>query len=358
MTKKINKEGYDFYFWEYEEQTKVKHFVLQEYFDKWVKILGKWNGLNFIDGYGGCGVYIENDKIFWGSPILAAETIERNRENLCRKVNLIIIEEDRENVENLQKIFKYKNLKLNPYIIEGEFDTTINNILDEVKNQLRPTFFFIDPYGFKISYETLKRIMSIPKSEIFLNFMFTQLNRFLIDELEYTLSKLFGCEEWRDCTNFEGHERENKIVELYRKQLKKISKFVFNYRMSFPTKARTYYYLYHMTNHQLGCSLMKSCFAKYNYGLVEYRGLRKDEPTFFDSEGYKISEMKCNIMNKYSRQKKSYNEIISENIDEIPFLEKEIKISLKELESENKINVDRIESKKSGIKGNDIIIFI
>ena len=48
--------------WEYKEQTKIKHLVFADYFDRWVKILGKYNPLNYIDGFGGIGAYTENGK--------------------------------------------------------------------------------------------------------------------------------------------------------------------------------------------------------------------------------------------------------------------------------------------------------
>lgn len=308
---KIYKNGYNFFFWNYEKQTKIKHFVFKEYFDVWVKIVGKWNVLNFFDCYAGCGAYVdENDRAYYGSPILAAETIEKNIEKLNRKVNL------------------------------------------------NPTFFFIDPFGFTIKYKTLKRIMAIPKSEIFLNFMFTQVNRFLIDDIEEVLNELFGCEDWKSLRSLTGKQREQSIVELFRMQLKKIARFVFYYRMSFPHKERTYYYLFHLTNHQMGCSIMKSCFARFNYGKVEYRGPKHGERTLFDLQEIKIDEVKGYFTNKYLGVKKTYDEIICENIDEVPYLEKEIRESIKALESENNVKVKRVDSKtKRGLMGNDLIVF-
>lgn len=199
---KIYVDGYNFFFWEYEPQTKIKHFVFKEYFNAWVQILGKWNKLNYFDCYAGSGAYIEGQEKYFGSPLLATEIIEKNKEGLGRTVNVVLIEQDQDNIENILKIFQYKGLKTKPIIIEGDFDETINRILDEAQNNLKPTFFFIDPFGFKINIRTLKRIMSIPRSEILLNFMFTQINRFLIDGLEKTLNELFGCEDWKMLRSF------------------------------------------------------------------------------------------------------------------------------------------------------------
>ena len=72
---KIYKDGYDFFFWNYEGQTKMKHEVLEEYVDKWVKIVGCYHKLNYFDCFGGCGAYIENDNIYYGSPIRVAEAV-------------------------------------------------------------------------------------------------------------------------------------------------------------------------------------------------------------------------------------------------------------------------------------------
>ena len=83
--------------WKYEEQTKIKHLVFADYFDKWVKILGKAQPLNYFDCFGGKGAYEENEEIYFGSPILAAEIIKNNETNLKRKVYLIIIDKDNDN---------------------------------------------------------------------------------------------------------------------------------------------------------------------------------------------------------------------------------------------------------------------
>jgi three-Cys-motif partner protein len=207
MIDKIYKDGYDFFFWPYEPQTKIKHVVFKEYFDQWIKIVGKWNDLNYFDCFAGSGVYIEKENIYYGSPILAADVIEKNKESLGRKVSIVLIEQDKDNIDNINKLFKHKGLKTEPIIIEGSFDAEINKILDKTKGNLKPTFFFIDPFGFKIKLQTLQRIMAIPKSEILLNFMFTQINRFLIDELEETLNDLFGCEDWKALRSLNGIER-------------------------------------------------------------------------------------------------------------------------------------------------------
>lgn len=359
---KIYKNGYDFFFWPYEPQTKIKHFVFKEYFDKWVTIVGKWNDLNYFDCFAGSGAYIENDEIHYGSPILAAEVIEKNKENLDRKVTIVLIEQDKNNIENISKLFKHRGLNTEPIIIEGSFDAEINKLLDETKGNLKPTFFFIDPFGFKIKFQTLQRIMAIPKSEILLNFMFTQVNRFLIDELEDTLNDLFGCKDWKDLKTLSGTEREQGIVNLYRTKLKEFSKFAFPYRLSFSDRDRTYYYLFHLTNNLKGCSIMKSAFAKFNYGKVEFSGPKHGHLGFFDHKDFKASEIKKFFLKKYKGQSKSYEAVLTENIDEEPFLESDIYRTLQEMENKE-VKIRRhpeltpTGKKRKSIKLDDVISF-
>jgi len=355
--KKIYLKGYPFFFWKYEEQTKIKHLIFATYFDKWIKILGKRDTLNYFDCFAGCGAYIdENKNIYYGSPILAAEKIKENKEHLFRKVNMIIIEKDEENLKNLEKIFQYKNLGVNIKPLHGDFDKAINSILSNNEKEFNPSFFFIDPFGFKINFKTIEKIMKVTKSEVLINFMYNSVNRFLIDNIESTLNKLFNCEDWKKYKNTTIN-REKEIVKLYRDQLKQIADFVISCRVCFPTKKRTYYYLYHLTKHVLGCSVMKSCIAQHCKGRLEYLGSGGGQMTFNDIPELRINEIEKYILNKYHETKKEYIQLIRENIDNTSFLESEIKKALKSLEKENKICIKRIESKKTGLTGKDIIIY-
>jgi len=354
---KIYLKGYPFFFWRYEEQTKVKHLIFSTYFDKWIKILGKWNRLNYFDCFAGCGAYIDKNKnIYYGSPILAAEKIKENNEHLFRRVNMVIIEKDKENLENLIKIFVYKKLNVNIKLIHNDFNNAINLILSSNEKELNPSFFFVDPFGFKINFSTIEKIMEIEKSEVIINFMYNSINRFLIDAIEPTLNNLFNCEDWKNYKNTTMN-REKKIIDLYRSQLKKIAKYVFYCPISFPIKKRTYYYLYHLTNHHKGCAIMKSCIAEHCNGRLEYQGFSGDQMTFNDIPEIKINKIKKHFLNKYHDIKKEYVQIIKENIDNTSFLESEIRKALKELEKNNKILIKRIESKVMGLTGKDIIIF-
>lgn len=87
-------------------------------------------------------------------------------------------------------------------------------------------------------------------------------------------------------------EKESKLIDLYTDNLKNIYNYVLPYRFLYPDKDRTIYYLIHMTNHRLGISIMKSCFAEINEGEVIYLGKSKDELSIMNINKVKIEEIK------------------------------------------------------------------
>jgi len=64
-------------------------------------------------------------------------------------------------------------------------------------------------------------------------------------------NELFGCEDWKELKPLTGYQREQRIVDVYRTKLKEIADFVFPYRICFPDKKRTYYYLFHLSKHYM-----------------------------------------------------------------------------------------------------------
>lgn len=355
-------DNINFETWHYDEHTKIKHQVFSDYFDKWVKILGKFHMLIYFDCFAGCGAYKDKaGNIYFGSPVLAAETIKRNN----KKAVLVFIDKEKKNLENVKKVLEYKGLtNLKVLYIDEDFDKTINEVLSE-NTKLSPAMFFIDPWGFKIKYETLKRIMGIEKSEIILNFMFEAINRFLgLRENEKIMNELFGSDEWKKVISLSGRNRENEIISLYKNQLEKIAKFVYPYKIEHPRRRRTFYYLFHLTNYWKGCSIMKSSFAKYNQGRVAYLGKRSAQRMLNESKDFKLSNAKNYLIEKYKGLNKTYLEIIEENISKTDFLESEIRYAIKNGEEKSEVYIERYpkltekEKKlRKSIEENDIVYF-
>jgi three-Cys-motif partner protein len=344
-----NLSKFPFDFEPYQEQTEIKHKVFGDYFDKWVKILGAGCGgkLNYIDGFAGLGAYGKNGEIHYGSPVIAAEVIRKNN-RFVYQANLTLIDVNPNVLENLHKVLEYKGLLnckgLEFNFINQDFNEAINNYMRLPSNRnLAPTFAFIDPFGFEgIHFQTIKNIMEqASKPEVIINFMYNAITRFLErPDLKETFSRVFGTNEWERFLHLEG-EREQIIIEYYVSKLKQISKFVFPYRLTFPDKKRTYYYLIHLTNHHLGASIMKSSFAKYSLGRVEWLGEESAQTSLADIIGINMNSIKDLLLKRYNKKSVSFKQIIVDNIDTTPYLESQLRDSLKELEKDGMVHIER-----------------
>lgn len=363
---KLYIDGKDYFLWPYEEQTQMKHKVVTDYFKLWAMILGKYYTVSYFDCFGGCGAYLDKDTVYYGSPFLAAEAASDLKENNGRKVELFVTEPDKENYDNLLKVKDELQGKLSvlPSITQKTFEEIINHewTIKKYKNPKNPIFFFIDPFGYSLDFGDIKDIMRFQKNEMVINFMYDYISRFVNTtdnpKLEERYDRFFGCKEWRDARSLSGEEREKKLVDLYKRQLKKSAKFVFPYKLSFPDKDRTYYYLFHVTNDSNGCSIMKSVFAKRNLGRVEYLGKKSDELTLFDLQEFKIGDIKSTLISKYSGREMSFTEIVEDIIDETLFIEKDIRTAIKEMKKEGSVSISPVTSKTgNGLQGDDMVSF-
>lgn len=364
--KKLYIDGKDYFLWKYEEQTQMKHKVVIGYFKLWATILGQYYTVYYFDCFGGCGAYLNGDKIYYGSPFLAAEVATELKQTLNRKVEIYVTEADKENYENLLKVKDdlSDKLKVLPNIGEMTFEDYIKHkwTINKYKDPKSPVFLFLDPFGYSLDFDDIKDIMKYQRNEMVINFMFDFIARFINTDdnpgLEERYDRFFGCKEWREARELLGDDREKKLVDVYKRQLKKSAKFVFPYKISFPDKDRTYYYLFHVTNSLDGCSIMKTAFAARNLGRVEYLGRKGDELTLFDLQEFKIGDIKSALISKYAGKEMSFIDVVEDIIDETLFIEKDIRAAIKEMKKEGTVTIVPVTSKTDrGLQGDDRVSF-
>jgi three-Cys-motif partner protein len=167
--------------------------------------------------------------------------------------------------------FSYKPTNyehFNILMFNGKFEDKMRQILDHVKGNLAPAFAFIDPFGFKdIPYEIIKGIVKNDKSEVFINFMYEDINRFLkMPSLQDAYQRLFGTDEWKNIVDnlddFTPAQRRYFLHKLYKDQLHKAGlKYVISFEMK-NEKNATEYFLYYGTNHIKGLEKMKDAMWK------------------------------------------------------------------------------------------------
>ena len=216
--------------WPLEPHTRGKHIVLQQYMGAWLPILTSWNGrVLFIDAFAGPGEYLGGEK---GSPVIALRSLidHRTRKQIQSEVKYIFIEEDTNRYEHLKSVLSDLDADLPPNcdytVINSTFNETLTEVLDYIEEQnssLAPAFVMIDPFGVKgTPMNTVGRILQNPISEVYISFMYREINRFLDHpNFERPLDELFGCQDWRQGRYLtDGRERKGFLYDLYKDQLK------------------------------------------------------------------------------------------------------------------------------------------
>lgn len=360
----ISVPGKNYFAYKYKEHTQMKHKMLRCYLEKWLVILGKYHSINYFDCFGGCGLYtIDNVSFDPGSPLIAAQ-VWQDKGNQANNLRMVCIESKLTNLKNLEKVFNdYHPSFKKTWFVHDEFDSTVNAILDNIEQSdkdLAPSFFFVDPFGFSLKYTTIKRIMNVAKSEVFLNFMYDSVQRHITNsKVENCLDELFGCKQWRDIGECSPHKKERAIIGLYRDQLKKASNYVMPFKVCYPDRNRTIYYLVHLTNNLKGASIMKSCVAETNNGQLSYLGKQKDQSTFFETSSYKEEDLRRLLIDMLSLKDMTFNKILSQLIDSTQYLEKDIRAVLNLLRKEGLVQKTAVSSvQERALKEDDILSLI
>lgn len=352
--------------WIYREHTRVKHEILEKYLKSWVTIMGKYHKrICYFDGFAGRGEY---EGGFPGSPVIAMH-VGNDLKDYVEEMVCFFIERDADNFKNLKTVTS-KEQKSCPHCkihnIHGEFGTVIGDIIEYVGEKLAPSFFFVDPFGFRgVPFKLIKDILSIQRTEVFITFMYRDIGRFLRSvNVEEAFDELFGTDRWREILKqvLKGLQREHALRDFYITQLQEDAgvRFVWPFRVCMTEKLHTLYYLIYATNNFKGLFVMKG--VMYNQGAegtFAYMGpgdfIAKRQRILFAND---IPTLKEFLIRCFKGQTLTYIEIEEKTYLETRFIDKHYREALKELEKEGKVKINRISSKKSGLKGNDIITFL
>jgi three-Cys-motif partner protein len=255
--------------WPLEPHTKAKHDLLQQYLGAWFPLLS-WNGrVVFLDGFAGPGVYSDGEP---GSPVIALDTLLEHPLFGRWKTEFVFLflEPHKQRFQKLQAVLNDytrgrgglpKNVRAEAHDVTFEESaTSILDMLDAQQTSLAPTFAFIDPFGFSgVPLHLISRLLVFPRCEVFFNFMFDHVNRFItVDKVADHLEALFGSDQYRDAAGLFGEERKMFLHDLYQRQLRESCGF--DYVQSFEMigkNGHTGYYLFYGTRHLRGLEVMK-----------------------------------------------------------------------------------------------------
>ena len=294
--------------WRREPHTEGKHLVLRNYLGAWFPILGSRSGrIVFIDGFAGPGEYSNGEP---GSPIIALETfLEHRARGSIKEAVFSFVEADPKRARHLEDLIQRRwpklpeNCKVD--VSAGTFDGTMTAALDELdaaKKRLAPAFVMIDPFGVKETpMSVVRRILSNPRSEVYVSFMVEAINRFrATPEFERHLDDLFGCTDWRAGISLaDGAARLSFFYELYERQLRRAgAKQVVRFDL-FEGK-RLVYAIFFGTQNVVGSDRMKQSIWKIApFGDFAFHGVRAGRQLTLGMEKADLRPLREAIANKF-----------------------------------------------------------
>ena len=126
----------------------------------------------------------------------------------------------------------------------------------------------------------LTELLERPSTELLVNFMFEEINRFLSHKDQPgNFDALFGCSEWRRANELSGHSRRNFIHDLYRDQLQRSARarYVRSFEM-LNERNNSDYFLFFATQNLRGLQKMKEAMWR----IDPADGLRFSDATNFN----------------------------------------------------------------------------
>lgn len=340
--------------WTIEPHTLAKHEILRRYLAAWFPILGTYNRrIVYIDGFCGPGKYVGGEV---GSPIIALEEAVKHAARLVgNQVTFLFMDERSDRIAQLNSELQHfpvpSNFSVCP--VTGQFDVELGDLLDNLVSQgaqVAPTFAFIDPFGFRgLPFDLVQRLLSNPKTEIFVTVMIDSINRFLEHpdaQTQQHIVDLFGTRQVLQIAR-SSYSRVTDLRLLYQKQLSTCARFVRYFEMR-NRDNRPIYYLFFASNHPLGHTKMKEAFWRVDpsSGFCFSDATDPNQLVLFGID--ETPKLAADLARKYAKQRIFVLDIKSYVEDETSFIAAHMRNALKLLEDESRIAVG--EYKKDGKK--------
>jgi three-Cys-motif partner protein len=259
------------FFDESREQSEIKSRIVAKYFWAWAKVIipsAKQNGnpIAYIDLFAGPGRYKDGTL---STPLLV---LKRAIEDADMREMLVTIfnDNDIKNIRSLESEIAalpgINKLKHKPNVEHGEVGEEIVEFFTETS--LIPTFFFVDPWGYKgLSLRLINSILKDWGCDCVLFFNYNRINMGLNnDAVRDHMEALFGearANELRlRLTGMSSVDREAAILEELAKAMNEMgAKYVLPFTFKNESGSRTTHHLIFASKHFKGYEIMKEIMA-------------------------------------------------------------------------------------------------
>jgi three-Cys-motif partner protein len=319
-----------------------------------------------LDCFAGPGRYEFAGQPVDGSPVIAIRAAKQFlATHSGHGLNVWLTEKDQQQVRqlerHLQPLKPYSpNLSVN--LLNEDSTSFISDLLKQIPSSV-PSFFMIDPYGHPLTLPAIKDILSRQRTEALITLMWYRINMDLSNPMvQANVDSLFGDAQWRSQPFMiqKGIARENSFLEYFISRLNANARYVLPFRIGFDPEdkmkgERTKYYLLHASNNPRAVLLMKEVMWPLG-----------DEDGTFDfsaeSQGVLISrtpqldELRGILLRLFEGRELAFD-AIREQTWRLPFVEKHYREVIQDLRANGIVTVTPISSKKSGLRGRDLVRF-
>ena len=322
--------------WDLEPHTAAKHAILRRYLHAWIPILSSAHGrVLYIDGFAGPGIYRGGED---GSPVIALKAALQQASRIRGQIAFLFIELDHERRQSLERAVGALTLPPNFRVTvhQGKCDETVNGLLDNLDRaggNLAPTFAFLDPFGFSHTpFSLVKRLMSHPRCEVLITFMYEEINRFLTQEqVPQHFDSLFGCEAWTQAQGLSAPtDRKVFLRDLYRRQLEHEAgvKFVRSFEM-LNRSNRTDYFLFFGTKSVEGIKKMKEAMWKVDEtGAFQFSDATDPNQSILFEAGPDAGDLRKRILDEFRGREVSIEKLEEFVITQTPYRETHLRKSV------------------------------
>ncbi|MGO9323532.1 MAG: three-Cys-motif partner protein TcmP [Terracidiphilus sp.] len=262
------------FFNESTEQSRIKATIVRDYFWAWARVIlptvkRQKGRIAYIDLFAGKGRYNDGTK---STPLLVLEKAVSNPD-LCQHLVTLFNDADRENADALEREIAslpgVDSLTHKPQVVAEEVGDKIVAMFDQMK--LVPTFFFVDPWGYKgLSLGLINSVLKNWGCDCVFFFNYNRISMGLGNSaVEEHMNVLFGDQRANNLrqklAGLPSHEREAAIVEALIEALRELgADYVLPFCFKDERGTRTSHHLVFATKHPRGYRIMKEIMAKHS----------------------------------------------------------------------------------------------
>lgn len=337
------------------EQSQIKTAIVADYFWTWANIIlatakkhHHWQEIAYIDLFSGPGRYGDKTE---STPIQILERAVSDPD-LRNALVTVFNDKDTQKVASLKsEIAAIRNIQLlkhQPQVFSSEVGEEIAQAFERVK--LIPTLFFVDPWGYKgLSLRLINSVLQNWGCDCIFFFNYNRINMGLENQaVEEHMNALFGKERADQLRQklepLSPYERELVIVEELAQALKAMGgKYVLPFRFKNARGQRTSHHLIFVSKNFKGYEVMKSVMAKHSsieeQGVpsFEYDPASIHQPLLFAFRPRPIDDLKESLLVYFAGQELSFRQVYERHSVDTPFLEKNYRDALRQLENEGRI---------------------